>query len=216
MILTLTQLASACGASVVRAQLLLPHVQEAIDAYSIDTPQRIAAFLANVGHESGGLRYLSELWGPTAQQARYERDFDQPWPEDAAQAQLPEFHRNALAWQLGNTEPGDGSKMRGHGLLQNTGRFNHARVRDRLRAKFPELQVPDFEEHPDQLAEYRWAALAAGDYWDEHNINRYADADDFDGCCDVINRGRKTRAIGDTNGYADRCARWETAKAVLA
>lgn len=185
MILTLNQLASACGARIDRAQAFLPYIQEAIDAYGIDTPERVAAFLAQIGHESGGLKYTREIWGPTPAQSRYEGRAD-----------------------LGNTEPGDGERFKGHGLIQTTGRANHARVRDRLREKFPHLTVPDFEETPEALAEYRWAALSAADFWDEHGLNELADAGDF---------MRLTRRInGGTNGYEDRVARWDTAKAVLA
>ena len=107
---------------------------------------------------------------------------------------------------LGNTKPGDGFRFRGRGLIQVTGRANHAAARDRLRARFGG-GVPDFEELPDRLAEPQWAALSAGDFWDRHGLNALADAGDF---------MRITKAInGGTNGYADRVARLETAKSVL-
>lgn len=178
------ELARATGARLGRAQLFLPHITAAMDAYYISlTPDRMAFFLANVGHESGGLRYTTEIWGPTPTQARYEGRAD-----------------------LGNTQPGDGSLFRGHGLFQTTGRANHAAVRDRLRAKFPELEVPDFEAEPQRLAEPFWAAYSAADFADMENLNAIADSGDFDGYCDRINRGHKTRAEGDSNGYAERFA----------
>ncbi len=158
-----------------------PHLVEAMSAYDIVTPLRQAHFLPNVGHESGGLKFTSELWGPTDAQRRYEGRKD-----------------------LGNTKSGDGSLFRGHGLIQTTGRYNHARVRDRLRAKFPHLQVPDFEALPALLAQPPWAALSAADFWDDNGINAFADADDFDGSCDKVNRGRKTSREGDSNGWAER------------
>jgi putative chitinase len=182
--MTAEELARATGARLDRAQLFLPHIVAAMAAYYIDlTPDRKAFFLANVGHESGGLHYTTEIWGPTPVQERYEGRAD-----------------------LGNTEPGDGSKFRGHGLLQDTGRANHARVRDRLRAKFPDLDVPDFEEFPEKLSEPMWAAYSAADFVDMENLNAVADSGDFDGYCDCINRGHKTRAEGDSNGYAQRLA----------
>ena len=70
--------------------------------FDINTPARQAAFLAQVGHESGGLHWLVELWNPTEAQRRYEGRVD-----------------------LGNTEPGDGYNYRGRGLLQTTGRHNY-------------------------------------------------------------------------------------------
>lgn len=185
MILTLQQLASAAGAGVVRAQNWLPHIQRTLDAYAIDTTERAAAFLAQIGHESAGLRFTTEIWNPAQVEAqgRYEGRAD-----------------------LGNTQPGDGFKFRGHGLIQVTGRANHAAARDRLRVKFGPT-VPDFEAEPHRLAEPEWAALSAGDYWDRHGLNELADA------CNFIRITRKIN--GGTNGYADRLARYETATTVL-
>lgn len=188
----------------------------AMDAFDISTPARVGMFLANIGHETEGLIYLTELWGPTPAQRRYERDFNQPWPANVQEAHDERFARNSLAWQLGNTEPGDGHNFRGHGHLQNTGRFNHAKVRDRLRARFPQLAVPDFEAEPYKLGEPEWAALAAGDYVQMKACNHMADIGDFDGYCDLINRGRKTQAQGDSNGYAARLALWKVAQPLLA
>lgn len=201
MILTLTQLASCTGARIDRAQAFLPHLVEAMRAYAIETKDRAAPFLAQVGHESGGLKWTIERWGPTADQSRYERDFDEAWPPPTKD------HRNWKAYELGNVKPGDGGRFRGHGLLQVTGRANHAAARDRLRARFG-LGVPDFEAEPEQLAEYRWAALSAGDFWASRKLNVLADAGDFMTITRRINGGK--------NGYEQRLALWETGKAVLA
>lgn len=169
-----------------------PHVLAAMEAYCINTPLRQAAFLAQIGHESGGLRYATELWGPTPIQLRYEGRAD-----------------------LGNTQPGDGKRFRGHGLIQVTGRDNHVRARDRLQAKFPDRTIPNFETVPDALAMPEWAALSAADFWDAHDLNRWADVGDFDGVSDIINRGRKTAKEGDAIGYADRLALYHAAREVL-
>jgi putative chitinase len=171
--LTLEQLASATGSGVVRAQNWLPHIQRTLDAYEINTWLRSSAFLAQIGHESAGLRFTTEIWNPAQVEAqgRYEGRAD-----------------------LGNTQPGDGFKFRGHGLIQVTGRANHAAARDRLRVKFGTV-VPE------------WAALSAGDYWDRHGLNELADDSNF---------MRITRKInGGTNGYADRLTRYEAAMNVL-
>lgn len=190
--ITLEQLKKIMPNAGPRAGVFLGPLNDAMAEYGIDTPARQAAFLSQVCAESGSLRYTSELWGPTPTQTRYEGRAD-----------------------LGNTQPGDGKRFRGHGLIQTTGRFNHARVRDRLRAKFPERSVPDFEANPEQLADVEWAAVSAADFWDEHNLNKWADAGDLDGVSDMINRGRKTAAIGDANGYAERLAAYNRAKEVL-
>lgn len=192
--MTPQELARATGARIDRATEFLPHIEFAMAAYYIDlTPERKAMFLANVGHECGGFHWMVEIWGPTEAQRGYEGRVD-----------------------LGNTEPGDGSKYRGRGAFQNTGRANYASVRDRLRAKFPDLDVPDFEQEPEKLAEPQWACLAAADFADREGLNAVADSGDFDGYCDRVNRGHKTRAVGDSNGYADRLALYEVGQEALA
>lgn len=203
--LTPGQISMATGARIDRAVDRAEGINRAMELFGIaDTPRRQRYYLANVGHETAGLRYLREIWGNTEAQRRYERDFSKPWPKDAAQAKLPGYGANRKAFGLGNRNKGDGQRFAGHGDLQITGRTNHARVRDRLRKRFPELNVPDFEAYPDLLCESLWAALAACDYIAMVNGNAYADAGDFDGYCDVINLGRKTESEGDTNGWEHR------------
>jgi putative chitinase len=184
-------LVAAVGCTPERAATFADPLSAACAAYGIDTNRRLAAFLAQIGHESGSLRYLTELWGPTPAQEGYEGRAD-----------------------LGNTQPGDGEQFKGHGGIQITGRFNHARVRDRLRAKFPDLNVPDFEAEPERLAEPLWAMLSAADYWDEHGLNVLADADRFIAIGRAINRGNRN-STKPANGEADRIARWERAKKAL-
>lgn len=180
MLLTAQSIKEAVGCSLQTAQLYAPHLIEGCEVYGIDTPARLAAFLSQLGHESGGFKYVREVWGPTPAQATYEG------------------RKN-----LGNTEPGDGAKFKGHGLIQITGRFNHAAVRDRLRERFGPL-VPDFEGNPELLEQPRWAVLSSCDYWDSRHLNQLADNGDFE----LITR----RINGGLNGQADRLARWGRAK----
>lgn len=172
-LITLDQLRRGLGISRERADYWDDWLNEAMSLYQITTKPRIAAFLAQVGHESGRLKYVAELWGPTATQRRYEGRKD-----------------------LGNIYPGDGSRFRGHGLIQTTGRYNHKRVTQRLRARFPTLGVPDFEAEPKKLTLPRWAALSAADYWDMIGGNQMADAGQFKLLTKRIN--------GGYNGYQDR------------
>lgn len=181
-VLTADVLARCTGASLTRATMRCSVYNQAIAAYGIDQNRmRLAFFLANVGVESGGFAFSREIWGPTATQAGYEGRAD-----------------------LGNTQPGDGFRFRGAGDISSTGRFNFAKVRDRLRKRFPD--VPDFEADPDQLGQLPWAALSAADFIDRVGANQYADALNFDAYCDVINRGRVTAAQGDANGFQNRLA----------
>lgn len=166
-------LARCTGARLDRAQAALAGLTEAMDHYDISTPQRQAMFLANVGHESGGLKWLTELWGPTPAQSRYEGRSD-----------------------LGNNQPGDGRRFMGRGYLQTTGRANYARLTQRLRARWDQSDVPDFEITPEALAEPGWAAISGADFWDMRGLNALADRGAF---ADVV---RKIN--GGLNGIEER------------
>ena len=72
------------------AGVFVPVLNTAMNRYQIIGTKRVAAFIAQIGHESGQLKYVKEIWGPTAAQAKYEGRKD-----------------------LGNTVAGDGSKYRG-------------------------------------------------------------------------------------------------------
>lgn len=100
--MTPQELSRATGARLDRAERFLPHVVAAMAEFEINTHARMAMFLAQIGHESGGLRYTTELWGPTPAQVRYEGRRD-----------------------LGNTERDDGIRFLGRGLIQTTGRANY-------------------------------------------------------------------------------------------
>ena len=118
------KLMQATGATKPDATKFATIIDPILIEYGITTPLRIAAFLAQVGHESGGLHYLREIWGPTATQTRYEGRVD-----------------------LGNTVAGDGKKFMGRGLLQTTGRANYTKAGKALSLDLlthPELlEVPE-------------------------------------------------------------------------
>lgn len=214
--LTSELVARCTGARIDRATVRAASLNWAMSLYGIDaSADRQAMFLANIGHETGGLKYRVEIWQPTATQKRYERDLKAPWPKTVAQARLAEFAVNRKAFGLGNSEVGDGERFMGRGDLQTTGRANYIRLRDRLRVRFPQLNVPDFELQPELVADPLWAALAAADYVEMAGCNAYADRGDFDGYCDLINFGRKTEGEGDTNGFEHRLALYEKALPVL-
>lgn len=103
--MTPQELVVCTGARIDRATEWLPYIEAAMREFEITTPMRQAAFLAQIGHESGGLHWVVELWGPTIAQRNYENRDD-----------------------LGNTVPGDGLRFRGRGLLQVTGRANYKTI----------------------------------------------------------------------------------------
>jgi len=176
-------LVAAVGCTPERAVLFAPLLDEACRQYEINTPARLSAFLAQVGHESGSFRHTEEIWGPTPAQQSYEGRAN-----------------------LGNSKPGDGYLYRARGLIQTTGRFNYQALRERLRQHGQD--APDFIAAPDLLAEPRWAAWSACDYWGWRGCNALADAQNFEGITVKVN--------GGLNGQADRLARWAKAKAALA
>ena len=159
-----------------RAGVFVPALNTAMGKYQIITRERIAAFIAQVGHESGQLRYAREIWGPTSQQLGYEGRKD-----------------------LGNTVAGDGSKYRGRGLIQITGRANYAECGEAL--------ALDLISHPELLELPQHAAMSAAWYWSSRGLNSLADKGDFLLITKRIN--------GGTNGLADRQALYERALQVL-
>lgn len=156
------------------------------------TRERIAAFLGQVAHESGGLRQWEELWGPTPAQTRYEP----PGP---------------LALRLGNTQTGDGFRYRGRGPVQLTGRSNYRRAGEAL--DLPLIADPDDVLEPAtgfRVAGWFWASahrregqrlVALNELADRHTLAAYREI---------------TRAInGGENGWEDRLRRWRRACEVL-
>jgi putative chitinase len=172
--------AAGCGAALSRATLFAPFMQIACDHYQITQPLDIAAFLAQTGHESDRLLFTRELWGPTVTQRSYE-----PPSQKAS--------------DLGNTQPGDGERFCGRGLIQITGRANYA-----LAAVGMDL---DLLNHPELLEQPANAAMSAGWFWWNNKLSAIALAGDFVTLTRRIN--------GGTNGLADRQALYAAAKQVL-
>lgn len=168
--LTEQQLRAATGCTSSRAEEWLPHIARACETFAINTPDRLAAFLAQIGHESGRLVYVREIWGPTPAQQRYEGRAD-----------------------LGNTQSGDGKRYMGRGLIQTTGRANYAATRDGLAVYVP--NVPDFEAVPALLERQDMAALSAAWYWHSRKLNALADVGDFVSITKRINGG--TNGLAD-------------------
>ena len=108
---------------------------------------------------------------------------------------------------LGNTWPGDGVRFKGRGVIQITGRANYAACGAVLGLDL--ISNPELLEIPEN------ACRSAAWFWEVNKLNRWADAGDFDGVSDVVNRGRKTATASDSNGWADRLAFYTAALKVL-
>ncbi len=135
-----------------KRQLYLPFIIRVMEVYEIDTPLRASAFLAQIAHESAELRFMEEIWGPTAQQKKYEPPSD-------------------VATRLGNTQLGDGFRYRGRGPIQITGRFNYQR--------FGDLLGVDLVGNPDLASTPQFAFSTAGLFWKVNGLNELADVQDF-------------------------------------
>lgn len=191
---TLAQLVEIMPLARPRAAAFLAPLNAAMLEFGITTPERQASFLSQVGHESGQIVYVRELWGPTPSQLRYERDFTATWPPRAR------ADRNQLPFDLGNSQAGDGSRFRGRGLIQVTGRTNYAACGKALGL--------DLLAKPELLEQAVNACRSAGWFWQTKGLNALADAGDQE---------RVTRRVnGGVNGLAERLALYQVARKVLA
>lgn len=150
MSVTLEQLLVIMPSATERAALFLNPLNAAMDGAGINTPVRQAMFLAQVAHESGELRWLRELWGPTQAQLTYEGRSD-----------------------LGNMQPGDGKRFLGRGLIQITGRKNYILASLGLYNDQRLLDTPQLLEQRDG------ACLSAAWFWSSHGLNAMADCGDM-------------------------------------
>ena len=141
--------------------------------WNINTPKRVAAFLATIAHESGELRYVREIASGEAYEGRKD---------------------------LGNTEPGDGTRYRGRGLIQLTGRYNYRKASEALGT--------DYEAYPELLERDTDAALSACWWWAAHGCNELADT----GSIETVTK----RVNGGLNGIESRRQYYATALQALA
>lgn len=198
--LTVQQL-TAIGTTAARAERYLPDLNALLPEHRIDTPLRVAHFLAQVAHESGLLRVVEENLNYSA--ARLREIF--PKYFTAAQAQQYANRPQAIGSRVyggrmgnGPEASGDGYRYRGRGLIQLTGKVNYRPFADWLG-----VNVVD---QPDLVAE-RYAVHSAVFYWTLRAINDPADADDV--------REVTRRINGGTIGLADRIRLLDRAKRAL-
>ncbi len=195
----------------------LDAVQATCDRFEINTDKRIAAFLAQTAHESGGYTMLEENLNYSAEtmavvwpnrfaekgpDGKYIKENGKNKPNKFALAlhRKPEMIANVVySSRMGNgtIESGEGWKYRGRGLKQLTGKDNYIRCGKAIGI--------DLVDRPELLLAPDYAALSAGWFWEANKLGAFADNDDFVGMTKKIN--------GGTIGLADREARY---KAVLA
>ena len=187
--MNLGQIKEATCSPTVCAEKFMQFINDTCDKYQINTPIRQLCFLAQVGHESGGLFYTEELASGTAYEGRK---------------------------KLGNTQPGDGVRFKGRGLIQVTGRSNYKNISDALGV--------DFIKSPTLLGgknvtvctqdQLKYAAHSAGWFWNSRNLNAIADKIDIKKTIDAGSNLENFKAItkkinGGYNGLADRLNRYK-------
>ena len=191
----------AAGVKQATAEKWVDAVAAACQEFSIDTPQRIAGFLSQCAHESGGFERLQEnlnysadgmagIWprrfailGPDNKPIK-KNGKNQPNKFALALHRKPEMIANVVySGRMGNgpTESGEGWLYRGRGLKQLTGKDNH-------RACSAGLGV-DLVAKPDLLLEPVYAARSAAWFWATNKCNVFADAGDIEGLTKKINGG---------------------------
>ncbi|WP_428743165.1 glycoside hydrolase family 19 protein [Tenacibaculum sp.] len=152
-----------------RIRKYIGSINKYMEEYEINTPDRIRMFLAQIGHESGQLRYTEEIASGEAYEGRKD---------------------------LGNTEPGDGVKYKGRGLIQITGKSNYLEISKAFGISY--ITAPEL------LAEPEFAVKSAAWWWKKHGLNELADTKNVKLCTKRIN--------GGFNGLEDRTRLHELAK----
>ena len=153
-----------------KRQLYLPFLNEAMREFEIANYLRASAFLAQLAHESAELRYFEEIASGKAYEGRKD---------------------------LGNTQPGDGVKYKGHGPIQITGRANHAACGKALGL--------DLIDDPTLITQPPNAFRSAGWFWDTRGLNALADQRLFKAITKKINGG--FNGLADRQKYYDRALR---------
>lgn len=201
------QILSASGCSIDIATEWAPYFAKYASEYSVNTVNRVAAFLANVMIESNYLRVLKENLSYSAQglartwPKRYAGANGKPNAKALAIAKDPRAIANhCYANRMGNgpEESDDGWNYSGKGPIQITGKTNYMdffRSRNMLPSTSPHL-----------LLEKDLGTASSFWFWSSNGINEFADKGDIDGCCDKVNIGHKTTRVGDAHGFAARKA----------
>jgi len=202
--LTLDQLERAAGIPRQRAELWLPHINQALRESRCTTPEQIAQWIAQVGHESGDFVRLVESldYKPDALKRTWPSRYNDWLANQHGRSLAKPADQRAIAnhvygGRLGNVGPDDGWRYRGRGLIQVTGRENYAKCGTALGL--------DLIAHPELLEVRQHAAESAAWYWRTRDLDVVGG--DVELATKIVN--------GWANGLADRKARYAKAIGVL-
>ena len=181
----------------------LEALNEILPEYEIDTPKRVAAFIAQCAHESGGFRALKENLNYKAESLlKVFPKYFKTLAEANAYAKQPEKIANKIyGGRMGNgpESSGDGFRYCGRGLIQLTGKENYTWFAESL-----EMPVEDV---PEYLQTFEGAVQSACWFWETNKLNQWADKGDILTLTKRIN--------GGTIGLEDRKKHYEHALHVL-
>ena len=181
----------------------LEALNEILPEYEIDTPKRVAAFIAQCAHESGGFRALKENLNYKAESlVRVFPKYFKTLAEATKYAKQPEKIANKIyggRMGNGNEASGDGFRYCGRGLIQLTGKENYT--------WFAESLEMDLEDVPEYLQTFEGAVQSACWFWETNNLNQWADKGDILTMTKRIN--------GGTIGLEDRIKHYNHALHVL-
>lgn len=178
-------------------------LNHAMEKFEINTTERIAMFIAQVGHESGGLNHVAENlnYKPETLMRIFPKYFRDKDPADYAHQ--PEKIANLVYGNRmgnGDEDSGDGYKYRGRGLIQLTGHDNYKHFADSMGM--------DLDEAVSYLETKEGAAMSAAWFWNSRHLNAVADAGDVVKATKLIN--------GGTIGLEERTELYEEALKVFA
>ena len=183
-------------------------IEEIFPKYEINTPERMAGFIAQCAHESNNFRSLEENlnYSEDALLRVFGRYFGKAPKASASEyARNPEMIANRVyndefrKYKMGNTQPGDGWMFRGRGLKQLTGRENYT--------KFGKSVKMSAEQAAEYVATEKGAIESACWFWKNKKLNAIADTGDIKKLTKVIN--------GGDIGLADRTSRYDSAIEIL-
>ena len=188
--LSTVQIKAATGSTTTNAEKFASFINDTCAKFQINTPIRALCFLAQIGHESGGLFFTEELASGSAYEGRTD---------------------------LGNMQPGDGVRFKGRGLIQITGRGNYTAISTDLGIDCvanPTL-LGGKNANVCTQEQLKNAAMSAGWFWNSRNLNDLADKIDINKPIEDDANLDQFEAItikinGGTNGLPDRVARFKS------
>ena len=187
--------------------IVFPHLQKAFDKFQINTPLRVSHFLAQVMHESGNFKFLSENLNYSSDGLK--KIFGKYFPDTSSEsyARKPEkIASRVYASRMGNGDEAskDGFKFKGRGYIQLTGKNNYT--------AFGKSLNEDIVANPDKLATPEYGMLSAAWFWNTNGLNEIADKGSSK---EIIIKVTK-KVNGGTIGLEDRINHFEELYKLLA